>query len=391
MFGHATTTATSNRLHGARSGVLFTATKLGSLELKNRIVMAPMTRAMSPHGIPGENVAHYYRRRAEAGVGLIISEGSFIPHWSASHDENAPRFYGDDALAGWRRVIDAVHAAGGRMFPQLWHVGLVRKPRVEGVTGLFDEDAEAPRRLGPSGIIGGGGLPLAQVRAPATEREIGEIIEAYGNAAASAKQLGFDGVEIHGAHGYLIDQFLWAETNKRSDQYGGDRTKRSRFGVEIIQEIRRRVGSEFPVTLRLSTWKNQSYAARLATTPSEWAEIVTPFVAAGVDGFHLSQRRFWEGEFGTDLNLAGWTKKLTGKPTITVGSVTLNNSMAEMLQGKDSEPEDNLALVYSALERGDFDLVAVGRALIANPDWPAKIRKGPTLRAYTRSMLANLD
>ncbi|NPT62255.1 12-oxophytodienoate reductase [Paraburkholderia sp. 5N] len=391
MPGHAATAATSHRLHGSRSEILFDPVKLGSLELKNRIVMAPMTRAKSPQGVPGEDVAAYYRRRVEGGVGLIISEGTFIPHWSASHDENAPRFYGDDALAGWRRVIDAVHAAGGRMFPQLWHVGLVRKPQVEGAVGLFDEDAEAASRLGPSGIIGGGGLPLAQVRAPATEREIGEIIEAYGNAAASAKQLGFDGVEVHAAHGYLIDQFLWAETNRRSDPYGGDRTRRSRFGVEVIEEIRRRVGPEFPVTLRLSTWKNQDYAARLATTPSEWAEIVTPFVEAGVDGFHLSQRRFWEGEFGTELNLAGWTRKLTGKPTITVGSVTLNNSMAEMLQGKGSEPEDNLALVYSGLERGDFDLVAVGRALIANPDWPEKIRRRQTLRAYARGMLANLD
>jgi len=365
--------------------------KLGSLELKNRIVMAPMTRAMSPGGVPGENVAHYYRRRAEGGVGLIVSEGSFIPHWSASHDENAPRFYGDDALMAWKRVIEAVHAAGGRMFPQLWHVGLVRKPKVEGTGGVFDEDAEAAKRLGPSGIIGGNGLPLVQVRAPATELEIREIIEAYGNAAASAQQLGFDGVEVHGAHGYLIDQFLWAETNKRQDRYGGDRTKRSRFGAEIIQEIRHRVGPDFPVTLRLSTWKSQDYTARLATTPAEWAEIVNPFVEAGVDGFHLSQRRFWEGEFGTDLNLAGWTKKLTGKPTITVGSATLNNSMAEMMEGKDGEPENNLAPLYEALDRGDFDLVAVGRAFIANPDWPQRVRKGEPLRAYTRSMLTSLE
>ncbi|MFM0362302.1 oxidoreductase [Paraburkholderia sediminicola] len=305
--------------------------KLGSLELKNRIVMAPMTRAMSPQGVPGENVAAYYRRRVEGGVGLIISEGTFIPHWSASHDDNAPRFYGDDALAGWKRVINAVHAAGGHMFPQLWHVGLVRKPRVEGAAGLFDEDAEAARRLGPSGIIGGGGLPLAQVRAPATEREIGEIVEAYGNAAASAKQLGFDGVEVHAGHGYLIDQFLWMETNKRSDQYGGDRTKRSRFGVEIIQEIRRRVGPGFPVTLRLSTWKNQDCAARLATTPSEWLRSLHRLLKLALMVFTSRSAGSGRASSGPNLTIAGWPRKLTGKPTITVGSATLNNSMAEML------------------------------------------------------------
>jgi len=117
---------------------------------------------------------------------------------------------------------------------------------------------------------------------------------------------------------------------------------------------------------------------------------VTPMVNAGVSGFHISQRRFWEGEFGTDMNLAGWTKKITGKTTISVGSVSLNNSMTEMLQGKGSIPEDNLAKLYDALERGDFDLIAIGRAMIANPDWPQRIRDGIELQPYLLSMLKTL-
>src|SRR5882724_9478699 len=127
-----TTTITLERHDRSKAKeMLFQPVKIGRLELKNRIVMAPMTRAMSPKGIPGIDVAKYYRRRAEGGTGLIITEGTFIPHWSAGHDENAPRFYGDDALAGWKHVVEEVHAAGGKIFPQLWHVGLVRKPTLE--------------------------------------------------------------------------------------------------------------------------------------------------------------------------------------------------------------------------------------------------------------------
>lgn len=123
--------------------ILFKPTRIGGVDLRNRIAMAPMTRAMSPGGVPGENVARYYRRRAEGGVGLIITEGTFIPHPSAGHDENAPRIHGDDALNGWRRVVEQVHHAGARIFAQLWHVGLVRKPHVDGVGLLYDNGPAA--------------------------------------------------------------------------------------------------------------------------------------------------------------------------------------------------------------------------------------------------------
>ena len=240
-------------------------------------------------------------------------------------------------------------------------------------------------------MIGGNDLPLVQVRPPATVKEIREIIEAYGVAAKTAQDLGFDGIEVHGAHGYLIDQFLWSKTNLRTDQYGGDHAGRTRFAIEVVHEIRRRVGPTFPVTLRLSTWKQQDYTAKLAETPDEWAAIVVPLSEAGVDAFHISQRRYWEGEFGSDLNLAGWTKKITGKPTITVGSVTLNNSMIEMMQGFGGSPVDNLDRLLSGFERGECDMVAVGRAMIANPDWVKRVREGEPLRPYHVEMLKTLD
>jgi len=374
-----------------RLELLFQPTRIGALALKNRVAMAPMTRAMSPNGVPGEDVARYYRRRAEGGVGLIVTEGTFIPHWSAGHDRNVPRLYGQDALDGWSRVVQEVHAVGGRIFSQLWHVGLIRKPQVAGADGVFEQDDASEGRIGPSGIIGGNNLPLAKVGTPATLKEIDEVIKAYGVAAKTAQGLGFDGVEVHGAHGYLIDQFLWSRTNLRSDQYGGDHAGRARFALEVIQEIRRSVGPTFPVTLRLSTWKQQDYAAKLAETPDEWAAIVVPLSEVGVDAFHISQRRYWEGEFGSELNLAGWTKKLTGKPTVTVGSVTLNNSVVEMMQGFGGSAVDNLDRLLSGFERGEYDMVAIGRAMIANPDWAKRVQNGEPLKPYAVDMLKTLD
>src|SRR5258706_1606439 len=166
-----------------RLELLFQPTRIGALALKNRVAMAPMTRAMSPNGVPGEDVARYYRRRAEGGVGLIVTEGTFIPHWSAGHDRNVPRLYGQDALDGWSRVVQEVHAVGGRIFSQLWHVGLIRKPQVAGADGVFEQDDASEGRIGPSGIIGGNNLPLAKGGTPPTLKEIHRGIKAYGGAA----------------------------------------------------------------------------------------------------------------------------------------------------------------------------------------------------------------
>lgn len=354
---------------------LFQPFALGSLMLKNRIVMAPMTRGFSPDGIPGQDVAAYYRRRAEGGVGLIITEGTWIPHPTASDNPRVPNFYGHEALVGWQRVVDEVHAVGGRIMPQLWHVGLVAK------IGQTERDSRIT--FSPSGVWNPSEPPVV---AEATEKDIEEVIGAYGAAAANAKALGFDGVEIHAAHGYLIDQFFWQKTNLRTDRYGGSLKARTRFAVEVVQEMRRQVGPEFPIVLRFSQWKIQDYAARLFQSPDELAEFLEILNAAGVSAYHCSTRRFWEPEFaGSPLNLAGWTKKLSGKPSITVGSVGLDGEfLASIREGKDADISQ-LDKVVDALEKHEFDLVAVGRALLANPDWPNRVRRGEMeqLKAYS--------
>ncbi|HAF90241.1 MAG TPA: 12-oxophytodienoate reductase, partial [Pseudomonas sp.] len=264
---------------------LFQPFELGSLRLPTRVVMAPMTRSFSPNGVPTDAVVDYYRRRAAAGVGLIITEGTTVGHAAANGYPQVPRFYGEDALAGWKRVVDAVHAAGGRIVPQLWHVGNVRRLGTE-------PDASVPG-YGPMEKCKDGNVVVHGM----TQQDIRDVIGAFAQAARDAKAIGMDGVEIHGAHGYLIDQFFWEGSNQRTDEYGGSLANRSRFAVELVQAVREAVGPDFPIIFRFSQWKQQDYTARLVQSPEALGEFLAPLVEAGVDIFHCSTRRFWEPEF----------------------------------------------------------------------------------------------
>jgi 2,4-dienoyl-CoA reductase-like NADH-dependent reductase (Old Yellow Enzyme family) len=361
---------------------LFQPFILRSLHLRNRIVMAPMTRSFSPSGVPALNVADYYDRRATGEVGLIISEGTVVNRLAASNDPDIPRFFGEKPLLGWKAVIDTVHADGGVMAPQLWHMGVVA-PKASG--WLPGAPFEGPSGYVAPGKIGGIAM---------TEQDIADTIRAFAEAALQARILGFDAVEIHGAHGYLIDQFFWHPTNQRTDRYGGNTlAERTRFAADLIRAVRQAVGPAFPICLRVSQWKLQDYTAKLAVTPEEMKAWLEPLVEAGVDIFHCSQRRFWEPEFaGSDLNFAGWAKKLTGKTTITVGSVGLTGDFLAAFKGEASTAS-SLAELLRRLERGDFDLVAVGRALLADAGWTRKIREGRVseLHGFSKEALATLS
>jgi len=333
---------------------LFKPFQYKNLQLKNRIVMAPMTRAQSDNGVPTQAIADYYARRAEAEVGLILSEGTVINRPASKNIQNIPDFYGTEALNGWKNVIDAVHANGGKMGPQIWHVGDTRS------------SADYPS------------VEMEKASTMSME-DIQDTIAQFAASAKSAKDLGFDVLEIHGAHGYLIDQFFWDVTNTRTDEYGGKTLKeRSRFAVDVVKAIRAAVGEDFTIIIRLSQWKQQDYKTKLAHTPEEMEEWLLPLKEAGVDIFHCSQRRFWEAEFeGSDLNFAGWAKKITGQPTITVGSVGLEGDFMAAFAGQGTGKAD-LSELTRRLERGDFDLVAVGRALLQDPEWVKKVKEGNT-------------
>ncbi|MYL49819.1 12-oxophytodienoate reductase [Halobacillus litoralis] len=356
---------------------LFKTFTSDKLNLPNRTVMAPMTRGFSPGNIPNEEVAAYYRRRAENEVGLIITEGTGIDHPASVSGANIPVFHGEKALNGWADVVNQVHEAGGKIAPQLWHVGMTRSK------GELPNEEAMP--VGPSGLS----LDGEKVNEPLTTEEVEELVESYAKAAGDAKRLGFDAIEIHGAHGYLIDQFFWENTNKRTDRYGGDFVGRTQFAVEIVEACRREVGEDFPIIFRFSQWKMNDFQAKLVRTPDELERFLQPLVEAGVDIFHCSTRRFWEPEFeGSDLNLAGWTKKLSGKPVISVGSVGLDGVFTDF-SGAGTTSLDGLV---DKLDREEFDLVAIGRSLLMDPEWVKKVHEGRAddLLAFNKEALQKL-
>jgi 2,4-dienoyl-CoA reductase-like NADH-dependent reductase (Old Yellow Enzyme family) len=352
----------------ALSDVLFRPLQIGSMSLQNRIAMAPMTRGFAMNGDVDQSHVDYYRRRAEGGTGLVITEGVVVDRPASRNEPNVPKFYGV-SLEGWKPVVEAVHSAGGAIAPQIWHTGAVR-------SSTQDWEPEGSVES-PSGLIAPD-LPRGMAM---SEEAIADTIAAFARAAADARRLGFDCVEVHGAHGYLVDQFFWDGTNRREDRYGG-RTiaDRSRFAAEIVREIRAAVGPDFPLILRISQWKQQDYRVRLTHSPEEMTDWLLPLVDAGVDILHCSQRRFWTPEFpeidgDNGLNFAGWAKKLTGALTISVGSVGLEGDFLQVFKGQRSEPASIDGLI-ERMEREEFDMIAVGRALITDPGWALKVRDG---------------
>lgn len=367
-----------------RVEALFQPFKYGKLEIANRIAMAPMTRSFSPGNIPGENVADYYAARAKGGVGLIITEGTFIGHLAANGYPNVPAFFSEKALDGWKKVAEAVHKNGGKIAPQIWHTGPFRRPGMQ-------PNPDVPG-YGPSEIIENGEIVVKKM----TKQDIDDVIEAFANAAKSAEEAGFDAVEIHGAHQYLIDSFLWEGSNKRDDEYGGSIENRTRFAVEIAKAVRASVSKDFPVIFRYSQWKQADYSAKLAQNPKELAQILLPLKEAGVDIFHASVRRFWEAEFeGSDKTLAAITKEITGQPVVTVGSIGLSYSLRANPEREISHrlrTPDNVDEIASQRSKGYFDIAAVGRALLSDPEWPAKLREGrrSEIIPYTDEALKSL-
>tara|TARA_B100001057_G_scaffold457487_1_gene505814 strand:- start:3043 stop:4122 length:1080 start_codon:yes stop_codon:yes gene_type:complete len=358
--------------------MLFQPYKLKNLNLRNRIVMAPMTRNQSPNGVPTDEVAKYYERRAIGEVGLIITEGIELSHKASSAYPNVPRLDTEKARDGWKKVVHAIKKNNGSVIAQLWHCGGFRKlgmgpnPKVPGYTA--------------SGLV----KPGKRVAHAMTIDDINETIEAYASDAEFCEKIGFDGVEIHGAHGYLIDNFLWEGTNLRDDKYGGSIENRSNFVTEIVKAVKSRVSDDFIVGLRFSQWKQHDFDAKLADTVDELEKVILPPVNAGLDYLHSSMRRFWESEFpNSDENLASWTKKISNITTIGVGSVGLDTDFIDMTASANPTSIDK---AIEDISNEKYELIAVGRALIADPNWVIKMQEGrlSDITPYTKEALMNL-
>ena len=348
-----------------QKNTLFSEFDLNGLKLRNRVVMAPMTRNLSPNGVPKDYAPTYYARRAHGGVGLIITEGVEVSHHAASGYPNSPNLESDDAKRMWEKVVNEVHENNSSIFCQLWHVGGIRKPGMP-------PNPEVPG-FTPSGYVRSG----KKVAHEMSHEEIQELINIYSEDTKACEELGFDGVEIHGAHGYLIDQFFWDQINHRDDEYGGSIKNRSRFASEILQAAKSNTSENFKVGIRISQWKQQDYDAKITSEPHELNEFFQILKSAGADFVHCSNRRFWEGEFEPKgLNLAGIAKEATGLPTISVGSVGLDKDFIKLYAGDHQTQTVDLKTLHEKLNKSEFDLIAVGRALLSDPDWANKVQDG---------------
>jgi 2,4-dienoyl-CoA reductase-like NADH-dependent reductase (Old Yellow Enzyme family) len=350
-----------------------------SLDVSNRFCMAPMSRYFAPGGKLSAEGVEYYRCRAAAGVGTIITEGTGVAIDHSVAADTIPMFDGTDPLTAWKDAVDAVHAEGGAFVPQLWHVG--------GCMDFNFPDAPHAPLVSPSGFAG----PDVPGGRAMSEQDIAETVAAFARSARAAKAIGCDAIELHGAHGYIFDQFFWDRTNLRDDRYGGpDIADRTAFAAEVVRACRDAVGQDFAIIFRVSQWKTYDYDVKLGRDPDELFRWLDPLAQAGVDIFHASQRRFWEPEFeGDPKNLAGWVNQVTGRPVITVGSVGMDRDlMQDFVEGISSPLLNRLQDLVAMFERGEFDLVALGRVLLADPDWVQKIESGriDDLTPYDRSV-----
>jgi 2,4-dienoyl-CoA reductase-like NADH-dependent reductase (Old Yellow Enzyme family) len=370
---------------------LFQPLTVRGLTIPNRTVMAPMARYFARAHVPHVDAGAYYRRRIEGGVGLVITEATGVDHPLSVDYPDVPAMHGEAALAGWKRAVDAVHDAGGLIASQLYHQGMLRG-------GRFDELPESMRPSGTIGEIGsnsfhpGFAARAAEPTRPMSEAEIADVIAAYARSARHAVDLGFDMIELHGAHGYMIDGFLWAASNRRTDRWGGDARQRAAFAAEVVKAVRAEMPAGMPLSFRFSQHKSCNYEARTTKSPQELEAMLGPIVEAGADLLHASIRRFWQPAYdGSPINLAGWAKKLTGLPVIAVGSVGLGLSASDTLRNIGEETaDDNIGLLMERLNAGEFDLIAIGRSLLGDPAFVAKLGAGEQPRPFTRDALAKL-
>lgn len=344
--------------------------RLGDIDCRNRIAMAPCTRCMSPGFLPTADVAAYYGRRAADGVGLLISEGTVIAE-RANGYPGAPGIWSAEQVEAWRPVTEAVHAGGGRILCQIWHVGAVAHPLTTG-----GELPEGPSGVSPEGEIKrlrreDGSHERYGKSEAMSEARIQAVIDLYRRAAANALAAGFDGVEIHGAHSYLIDQFVNLHFNRREDGWGGE--ARCRFAGEVTRAVIGEIGAGRTL-FRFSP--QMSVAGMGWQRPAETLPLLLGTLhEAGLRMIHASNLDYDEAVAPTDAGLAplhAATRDLWSGQLVGVGGLTPERADA-------------------AVAAGEIDMAAFGRALIANPDFVTRVREGRPLRDYEPALLERLD
>ncbi|PKI16772.1 alkene reductase [Colwellia sp. 12G3] len=346
---------------------LFTPYALNStINLNNRILMAPLTRCMADDDlVPTQAMVEYYARRAEAG--LIISEAVIIRPDGQGYP-NTPGLFSQAQIEGWQKVTTAVHENGGKIFAQLWHTGRVAHPYFYG-NGDDNAPVMAPSAIGVEGSVPRMRELTYKTPKAVTIDDINTLITDYGQAAANAIKAGFDGVEIHGANGYLIDQFLHHDSNRRNDEYGGSNENMARFALEVIDAITSRIGNDrTAIRITPGAYFNMEGDSRDRDVFDyflpELEKRNLAFLHIGI--FDDSMEFDYLGGRASSYVRANYNNTLVG-----VGSYSAETAS-------------------TAIDANKFDLIAIGRPFIANPDYVSKVRNNEPLVSYSDEMLTSL-
>jgi len=352
---------------------LFETLQIGTKTLRNRLAVAPMTRVSGEEdGTVGPLMQEYYENFAEGGFGLIVTEGLYTDEHYSQCYYRQPGIATGKQSESWKPVVKSVQDKGAILIAQLMHAGSLSQ------FNAYTDISAGPSAVQPMGeqmpfYYGEGNykVPIAM-----SQQDINDVISGFVQAAELAKSAGFDGVEIHGANGYLLDQFLTNYSNQRTDRYGGDITGRLQIYQDVIEAVRQAVGSDFIVGVRFSQKK-------VNDTNHVWSEgelaaekVFALMRKCQVDYIHTTEPVLNDPAFEQSASLASLAKKYSGLPVIANGGVI--------------KPD----LALSVIENRETDVVALGRAALANPDWPTAVRNGAPLKDFdyaTLAPIANLE
>lgn len=351
-----------------RTASLFAPLAIGTTTLSNRVAVAPMTRvSATADGLPTACMAEYYAQFARGGFGLVITEGVYTDLAYAQGYRCQPGLANAAQRDAWRPVVAGVRAGGARIVAQLMHAGALAQgnPHRAGTVG---PSAMRPKGKQMTAYRGAGDYP---VPAAMTARDIDEAVAGFAQAAARAREAGFDGVEIHGANGYLLDQFLSEGINLRDDGYGGGIDGRLRLITEVVDAVRAAVGPACIVGVRLSQAKVNDVTHRWRGE-DEAAAIFRTLGGLAIDYLHVTEHEAWRPAFDAGPSLAALAKRYGGKPVIANGGL------------------DDPVQAAGMLARGEADAVSLGRGALAQADWPMRVRNGTPLAAFDPDILCPL-
>jgi 2,4-dienoyl-CoA reductase-like NADH-dependent reductase (Old Yellow Enzyme family) len=337
--------------------IIFSPFQVKSFTLKNRIGVAPMTRmSSSGDSIPRQDVFDFLIRRAKNGAAIVYTEAIVTDYESAQGYPGQARMVTQRQIESWRPVVRAIQKEGSIAIMQMFHCGRMAWPDINPANRVIAPSAITPKQINP---MTGEPYPVPDIM---TQFDIDHVVVGFVETARGAIEAGFDGIEIHGAHGYLINNFLSSYSNERADSYGGSVENRFRFAHEVIQAVKKVIPDDRLLAFRISNWGVADMEVSLFKNKDEWQELIKLLSKEPIDAISVSTYRYKDKAFGTDRNMAQITREVTDLPIMICGQIYDRTSA-----------EDALA---------DADIVLSAKSMLLNPNWVEDVRSGKDLPLY---------